>query len=237
MKFGSSEHVGGSRDRLTDALTELTRTPQRVTLLGSTGSIGTQAMEVIDHLAALKGTSASAADAPLKVVALSAGSRSLELLARQAVHVRAELVATSGTAEDAQRLRELIEAAASEAGVTGYTPQIAHGAEASVQAAAHPADTVLNGITGSIGLEPTLTALNSGYRVALANKESLIAGGPLVRAAVDASPLVFPWCPSTPNTPPSPRRSPPEPTQKSTDSSSPHRVARSAATSVNSCTT
>ncbi len=177
MKFGSSARVGGNRDRLTDALTELTRAPQRVTLLGSTGSIGTQAMEVIDHLAALKGTSASAADAPLKVVALSAGSRSLELLARQAVHVRAELVATSGTAEDAQRLRELIEAAASEAGATGYTPQIAHGAEASVQAAAHPADTVLNGITGSIGMEPTLTALNSGYRVALANKESLIAGG------------------------------------------------------------
>ena len=110
MKFGSSARVGGSRDRLTDALTELTRAPQRVTLLGSTGSIGTQAMEVIDHLAALKGTSPSAADAPLKVVALSAGSRSLELLARQAVHVRAELVATSGTAEDAQRLRELIEA-------------------------------------------------------------------------------------------------------------------------------
>ena len=152
-------------------------------------------MEVIDHLAALKGTSASAADAPLKVVALSAGSRSLELLAGQAVHVRAELVATSGTAEDAQRLRELIEVAASEAGITGYTPQIAHGAEASVQAAAYPADTVLNGITGSIGLEPTLTALNSGYRVALANKESLIAGGPLVCAAVDASPLDTPMVP------------------------------------------
>ena len=109
--------------------------------------------------------------------------------------MRAELVATSGTAEDAQRLRELIEAAASEAGATGYTPQIAHGPEASVQAAAHPADTVLNGITGSIGLEPTLTALNSGYRVALANKESLIAGGPLVRAAVDASPLNTPMVP------------------------------------------
>ena len=113
MKFGSSARVGGNRDRLTDALTELTRAPQRVTLLGSTGSIGTQAMEVIDHLAALKGTSASAADAQLKVVALSAGSRSLELLAGQAVHVRAELVATSGTADDAQSLRDLIEAAAS----------------------------------------------------------------------------------------------------------------------------
>ena len=54
---------------------------------------------------------------------------------------------------------------------------------------------VLNGITGSIGLEPTLTALKAGHRVALANKESLIAGGPLVRAAVDASPLETPMVP------------------------------------------
>ena len=54
---------------------------------------------------------------------------------------------------------------------------------------------MLNGITGSIGLEPTLTALKAGHRVALANKESLIAGGPLVRAAVDASPLETPMVP------------------------------------------
>ena len=109
--------------------------------------------------------------------------------------VRAELVATSGTAQDAQRLREYLDVAARSTGISGYSPRIVWGERASVEAAAHPADVVLNGITGSIGLEPTLTALKTGHRVALANKESLIAGGPLVRAAVDASPLEAPMVP------------------------------------------
>ena len=135
------------------------RTPSRVTLLGCTGSIGTQAIQVIEHLARLAGTTVDAEDAPLKVAALSAGSRSLELLAQQAVQVRAELVATSGTAQDAQRLREYLDSAARSTGISGYSPRIVWGERASVEAAAHPADVVLNGITGSIGLEPTLTAL------------------------------------------------------------------------------
>jgi len=195
MKFGSSTRVGGFRETLTDALKHGLCDARRVTLLGSTGSIGTQAVQVIEHLARLAGTTVDAEDAPLKVVALSAGSRSLELLAQQAVRVRAELVATSGTAKDAQRLQEYLDAIARSVGISGYSPRIVWGERASVEAAAHPADVVLNGITGSIGLEPTLTALKAGYRVALANKESLIAGGPLVRAAVDASPLETPMVP------------------------------------------
>ena len=195
MKFGSSTRVGGFRETLTDALKHGLCDARRVTLLGSTGSIGTQAVQVIEHLARLAGTTVDAEDAPLKVVALSAGSRSLELLAQQAVRVRAELVATSGTAQDAQRLQEYLDAIARSVGISGYSPRIVWGERASVEAAAHPADVVLNGITGSIGLEPTLTALKTGHRVALANKESLIAGGPLVRAAVDASPLETPMVP------------------------------------------
>ena len=195
MKFGSSTRVGGSRESLTEALKHGLCDARRVTLLGSTGSIGTQAIQVIEHLARLAGTTVDAEDAPLKVAALSAGSRSLELLAQQAVQVRAELVATSGTAQDAQRLREYLDSTARSTGISGYSPRIVWGERASVEAAAHPADVVLNGITGSIGLEPTLTALKAGYRVALANKESLIAGGPLVRAAVDASPLETPMVP------------------------------------------
>ena len=195
MKFGSSTRVGGFRETLTDALKHGLCDARRVTLLGSTGSIGTQAVQVIEHLARLAGTTVDAEDAPLKVVALSAGSRSLELLAQQAVRVRAELVATSGTAKDAQRLQEYLDAIARSVGISGYSPRIVWGERASVEAAAHPADVVLNGITGSIGLEPTLTALKTGHRVALANKESLIAGGPLVRAAVDASPLETPMVP------------------------------------------
>ena len=195
MKFGSSTRVGGFRETLTDALKHGLCDARRVTLLGSTGSIGTQAVQVIEHLARLAGTTVDAEDAPLKVVALSAGSRSLELLAQQAVRVRAELVATSGTAQDAQRLQEYLDAIARSVGISGYSPRIVWGERASVEAAAHPADVVLNGITGSIGLEPTLTALKAGHRVALANKESLIAGGPLVRAGVDASPLETPMVP------------------------------------------
>ena len=195
MKFGSSTRVGGFRETLTDALKHGLCDARRVTLLGSTGSIGTQAIQVIEHLARLAGTTVDAEDAPLKVVALSAGSRSLELLAQQAVRVRAELVATSGPAQDAQRLQEYLDAAARSVGISGYSPRIVWGERASVEAAAHPADVVLNGITGSIGLEPTLTALKAGHRVALANKESLIAGGPLVRAGVDASPLETPMVP------------------------------------------
>ena len=195
MKFGSSARLDATSPALTGTLRSLVRTPSRVTLLGSTGSIGTQAIQVIEHLARLAGTTVDAEDAPLKVTALSAGSRSLELLAQQAVRVRAELVATSGTAKDAQRLQEYLDAAARSTGISGYSPRIVWGERASVEAAAHPADVVLNGITGSIGLEPTLTALKAGHRVALANKESLIAGGPLVRAAVDASPLETPMVP------------------------------------------
>ena len=195
MKFGSSTRVGGFRETLTDALKHGLCNARRVTLLGSTGSIGTQAVQVIEHLARLAGTTVEAEDAPLKVTAINAGSRSLELLAQQAVRVRAELVATSGTAQDAQRLQEYLDAAARSVGISGYSPRIVWGERASVEAAAHPADVVLNGITGSIGLEPTLTALKAGHRVALANKESLIAGGPLVRAAVDASPLETPMVP------------------------------------------
>ena len=50
-----------------------------------------------------------------------------------------------------------------------------------------PCDVVLNGVVGSLGLAPTLAALRAGRTLALANKESLVAGGPLVTAAVDAA--------------------------------------------------
>ena len=64
------------------------------------------------------------------------------------------------------------------------------GADAATAVAAHPADVVLNGMTGSVGLEPTLAALAAGVRLALANKESLIAGGPLVVAAAAPGQIV-----------------------------------------------
>jgi 1-deoxy-D-xylulose-5-phosphate reductoisomerase len=144
--------------------------PRKIVLLGSTGSIGTQALDVVDGAPHL-----------FEVVALSAGGGNLELLARQAVHTRAQAVGTASG--DAGALQGLIDDAAGAAGVTGYRPQIFTGPDASTRIAEVGSDVVLNGITGSIGLAPTLAALASGATLALANKESLIVGGALVKAA------------------------------------------------------
>lgn len=190
MRFGSTQRFGASRDQLTDQLADFLKDGRTVTLLGSTGSIGTQGVQVIDHLNSLAGTSTGSDDAPVRVLALSAGSRSLPLLAEQAARLSPHLVATSGTEADATTLRSLLAELA-----PGYSPQIEWGADAATAAARAGADVVLNGITGSIGLGPTLAALQTGSQVALANKESLIAGGELVKAAVDASPLEQPMIP------------------------------------------
>jgi 1-deoxy-D-xylulose-5-phosphate reductoisomerase len=151
--------------------------PRTIVILGSTGSIGTQAIDVVDGAPHL-----------FEVVALSAGGGNLELLARQAVHTRAGAV---GIAEgDPRRLRDLINDAARTAGLGQYRPEIIAGPDASTRIAAVKADVVLNGITGSIGLAPTLAALESGATLALANKESLIVGGSLVKAAAAEGQIV-----------------------------------------------
>ncbi len=155
-----------------------TREHRRVSILGSTGSIGTQALDVI-----------AAAPDRFSVAGLSAGGRNLDLLARQAVAVRAPAVGVASATE--AELEQAIGQAADAAGVSGYAPQLFAGDRAAAAIAAWPdADVVLNGITGSIGLEPTLAALAAGHLLALANKESLIAGGALVRAAAAPGQLV-----------------------------------------------
>lgn len=151
--------------------------PRRVVLLGSTGSIGTQAIDVVDGAPHL-----------FEVVALSAGGGNLELLARQAVHTGAAAVGIAGG--DPGRLDSLIRDAAAAAGRPSYRPEIVAGPDASARIAAVEADVVLNGITGSIGLAPTLAALKSGATLALANKESLIVGGSLVKAAAGEGQIV-----------------------------------------------
>jgi 1-deoxy-D-xylulose-5-phosphate reductoisomerase len=151
--------------------------PRRIVLLGSTGSIGTQAIEVVDGAPHL-----------FEVVALSAGGGNLELLARQAVHTRAQAVGMA--TGDAGTLQSLIDDAAGAAGVRGYRPEILTGPDASTRIAEIEAEVVLNGITGSIGLAPTLAALKSGATLALANKESLIVGGSLVKAAAREGQIV-----------------------------------------------
>src|SRR6478752_299828 len=151
--------------------------PRKIVLLGSTGSIGTQAIDVVDGAPHL-----------FEVVALSAGGGNLELLARQAVHTGAAAVGIA--TGDPGWLESLIREAAAAAGRPGYRPEIVAGPDASARIAAIDADVVLNGITGSIGLAPTLAALRSGATLALANKESLIVGGALVKAAAREGQIV-----------------------------------------------
>jgi 1-deoxy-D-xylulose-5-phosphate reductoisomerase len=151
--------------------------PRRIVLLGSTGSIGTQAIDVVDGAPHL-----------FEVVALSAGGGNLELLAHQAVHTGAGAVGIASG--DPRRLQELIADAARAAGRPDFRPEIIAGPDASARIAEVDADVVLNGITGSIGLAPTLAALKSGAILALANKESLIVGGALVKAAAGEGQIV-----------------------------------------------
>jgi 1-deoxy-D-xylulose-5-phosphate reductoisomerase len=149
---------------------------REVVLLGSTGSIGTQALEVIRRN-----------PESFQVVGLAAGGANVELLAAQALEFEVQVVGVA-RASAAQDLQLAFYSAAS---ARGYAkgefalPKIIAGPDSAEQVAQWPCEgpdpVVLNGMTGSIGLAPTLAALSAGRRLALANKESLVAGGALVR--------------------------------------------------------
>jgi 1-deoxy-D-xylulose-5-phosphate reductoisomerase len=149
-----------------------------VVILGSTGSIGTQAIDVVRRN-----------PERFRVVGIAAGGSDVALLARQALDLGVEVVAVA-QASAAQDLQLAFYAAAQAAGFSAgesRVPKILAGPDAATELAGStslPCEVVLNGITGSIGLAPTLAALEAGRTLALANKESLIAGGPLVKAAV-----------------------------------------------------
>ncbi|PYI37411.1 1-deoxy-D-xylulose-5-phosphate reductoisomerase [Arthrobacter psychrolactophilus] len=161
---------------------------RKVIILGSTGSIGTQAIDVVGHATLADGSPR------FSVTALSAGGGNLELLAQQAVALRVLAVGTASN--DAETLRSLISVAAASAGLADFAPDLVTGPDASTVIAAwgagtpEAADVVLNGITGSIGLAPTLAALATTAILALANKESLIVGGALVKDAASPGQLV-----------------------------------------------
>ncbi|WP_434440092.1 1-deoxy-D-xylulose-5-phosphate reductoisomerase [Lentzea sp. E54] len=133
-------------------------TPRTVLILGSTGSIGTQALDVIRRNRDR-----------FRVVGLGAGGRQLDLLKKQAAEFDVPVVAVANGA-DVPGVRTL----------TSMVDLID----------AAPADVVLNGMDGSRGLEPSLRALETGAVLALANKESLIAGGPLVLKAAKPDQIV-----------------------------------------------
>jgi 1-deoxy-D-xylulose-5-phosphate reductoisomerase len=159
-----------------------TASTRSVLVLGSTGSIGTQALDVV-----------AANPDRFSVKGLAAGGADPETLARQAIQFKADAlaVARSTAAEDVQL------ALYAEAQKSGYErgnfalPRIFSGPNAVLELIdSTPVDVVLNGINGSVGLEPTLHALATGAMLALANKESLIAGGPLVLKAAKPGQIV-----------------------------------------------
>ena len=170
--------------------------PRDVVILGSTGSIGTQALDIIRRN-----------PDRFRVVALAAGGGNLDLLARQAVEfgAAAVAVATPGAAAQLQTaLRALSKLGRTERGASpspsdplagagatpGATPEVLAGPDAICEVAAWPADVVLNGVTGAAGLQATLAALDAGRTLALANKESLIIGGPLVTSRAKPGQIV-----------------------------------------------
>jgi 1-deoxy-D-xylulose-5-phosphate reductoisomerase len=128
---------------------------RRLVILGSTGSIGVQALEIVDANPEL-----------FEVIAITAAGTNPEVLIAQAKKYK---VATVGVIKNADVIK---------AALPGVT--VVDGANASTEIAAMPCDVVLNAITGSIGLAPTLAAIKAGNQLALANKESLVAGGELV---------------------------------------------------------
>ncbi|GAB3500065.1 1-deoxy-D-xylulose-5-phosphate reductoisomerase [Amycolatopsis cihanbeyliensis] len=151
-------------------------------LLGSTGSIGTQALDVAARNPDL-----------FRIAGLAAGGSDPGLLAEQALAHSVDAVAVTKPTV----LEDLQLALYAEAQRRGYArgefrlPRIFAGADAVIELIdAVGADVVLNGMPGSRGLAPTLRALESGAMLALANKESLIAGGPLVLAAAGPGQLV-----------------------------------------------
>ena len=130
---------------------------RELVILGSTGSIGVQALEIVEANPTL-----------FTVVALSAAGSNPDLLIAQAKKFKVKVV---GVAKNGNLIREALPEV-----------EVVDGPHASTEVAAISCDVVLNAITGSIGLAPTLAALDADNRVALANKESLVAGGDLVLA-------------------------------------------------------
>ncbi len=155
--------------------------PREVVILGSTGSVGTQAIDIVKRN-----------PDKFRAVGLAAGGSNPAMLAAQALELGVDVVAVAraGAAED------LLLAFYREAQHRGFSageyavPKVLGGPDAVTEIAAHECDVVLNAITGSIGLRPTLAALASGRQLALANKESLIVGGPLVVAAAQPGQIV-----------------------------------------------
>ena len=141
----------------------------RLSLLGSTGSIGRSTLQVVREI-----------ETPVTVVALAAG-RDVDELVRQALEFRPELISVA----DAHALGHLRSALS---GISGYAPRCVCGPDGILAAAVDvDFDVLVSAAVGVVGLDATYRAVKAGCRVALANKEVLVAGGEPVMAAARSS--------------------------------------------------
>ena len=157
-----------------------THEPREVVILGSTGSIGTQALDIVRRN-----------PDRFRVVALAAGGGQPDLLASQAAEFAVAAVAVPSPAAAAgvrDALRHFL--SRTESADSPANPQVLSGPDAVSEVAAWPCDVVLNGVTGAVGLSATLAALDAGRVLALANKESLIVGGALVTSRAKPGQIV-----------------------------------------------
>jgi 1-deoxy-D-xylulose-5-phosphate reductoisomerase len=148
---------------------------RRLVLLGSTGSIGTQAADIVRRN-----------PDRFTLAAIAAGGGSPDLLASQAVEFGVEAVAVADEAA-APRVRSALQVRAADG---RPVPKVLAGPDAVAEVAAWPADITLNAVTGAVGLAATLAALDAGRVLALANKESLIMGGALVTSRAGPGQIV-----------------------------------------------
>jgi 1-deoxy-D-xylulose-5-phosphate reductoisomerase len=145
---------------------------KRLAILGSTGSIGEQTLEVV-----------AGNPGAFEITALAAG-RKAKVMAEQVKRFRPALV-SMGDADAARELRALL---------GDHPVEVLHGAEGLEAVAVHDADLVVAGLVGAVGLAPTLAAIRAGRHIALANKEVMVMAGALVlrevkRARVDLLPV------------------------------------------------
>ena len=131
---------------------------KNIAVFGSTGSIGTQTLDVVRN------------NEDIRIVALSAGSN-IELLEQQAREFSPEVVSVADE-QDAEKLRKKLE---------GTGVKVLWGMDGLIEAAQHPsADTVVTAVVGMMGLRPTVAAINAGKDIALANKETLVTAGHII---------------------------------------------------------
>lgn len=135
---------------------------KNLVILGSTGSIGRQTLDVVRHL-------------PIRVAALTAGAN-VELMTEQCREFQPQL-AVMGTEEAANELKTRL---------SGQNIDVAWGEEGLLRAASfETADTVVTAVVGMVGLKPTLAAIRQGKRIGLANKETMVCAGELVMAEAE----------------------------------------------------